>query len=363
MENTAEQKVELVTTLPVKAREYVLAINQLKEQYGKLELKDVTDKKQYEVIRDARIDVKKVRIGIEKFCKAERDAANAYIKANTTKEKEILSLISPLENYLTQEEKKWEDEQKRLADIEKRKAEEKAMERTKQIIAVGFQYDGYQYRLENMNVGRVEIEGYTDEQWANLVSGGQIIQNRIKAEAEERERIAREEAERIAKEREEMEAERQRLKAIADEQEARAAELARKEAEQAEKERLEAKAIQDEADRIEREKREAIAKEQREAELEKARKEAAEQARKDEADRIERERLAKIEADRIAAEKEAAKLAKAPDKKKLELYAMKIVTSQEVVDLKSKEAKEICTKFNNKIIEALNWLKTETEKL
>lgn len=362
---TAELEVAFKTDLPVKAEEYKLEIASLREKYGHLTLEDVGDKNTYLAISIARKEVKKVRIGVEKYCSAARETAQSYVKKVIAKEKEIVAEISVIEERLALEEKKYTDELLRIEEEKKRQAQLLINSRIEELLALGMTYENsYTLKIADFRISVQNLDcpesGYNDAK----VSISEITE-KIRIAKEERERIEREEKQRIESIRLEQEAIAKEQKRIADEQARKEREMAERENKLRKDEDARQKAIQDEINRKEREANEAIEKERREKELEQARKDAAEKALKDKAEKEEADRLAKIEAERLAAEKEAKKLARQPDKKKLLSWidAIQYQFESTEPDLKASEAKTILGEAGTKLHEVLNQLRGQVNQL
>lgn len=201
-----------------------------------------------------------------------------------------------------------------------------------------------------------------DEVFENFLAGSKM-KHEAKIEAErksEAERLAKEQAE--AEERERIRLENERLKAEAEERERQI----KAEREKAEAERKAA----EEAARIEREKLEAIARKEREQAEAKLKKE------REERERIEAEIKAKAEAERKAKEAEALRIAAeekvkaeaerkakaAPDKEKLFNLA-KSIGLVEIPDLKSEEGKKILSDVKLMLDKLSTFINEKTNQL
>jgi len=371
METTIET-TELKNTLPVKAKEYEAQIALLNKQYGSLVLTDLTDKNQYEIIKDAHIEIKRVRGGIEKYCKAERDLANSYIKANTAKEREILATVTPLENHLLAERTKFENEVQRQKDEFERLRKEIIKARFIRLKDIGCSNDvDFNFTIGEVATGgyhlrRVEIEGYTDDQFESAFEKMKGVADKIKADKEAAELKRIEEEAEYIKRREAQEAEAKRLKDIQDAQDKKEAEIKARE----EKLRLEQEAKErkerEEAEAKEAAARKVVEDEKRRIEIEQAKKIAAEQALKDAEQKRQKEEAARIEAERIAAEKEAKRIARQPDKTKLALMShelMLLKTSFGAVETKSDEGSKIRMAVMSKIEDIQEFILQESKKL
>lgn len=253
-------------------------ITQLADEYLPLTVSGIDDKAGLEAVHKARMEVKNLRVRIEKRRKELKSESLEYGRRVDAAAKELTDLLLPIESHLEDQEAIVEREKARLA----REAEERrrAMIRGRFKLLAEQSYAGGNSYLEG------DIAGLSADAF-DVLLGAEIkakreFDARMAAEKAEYERIAeqqRVEAERLAKEKAELERQRQ-------EQLAEQANI------EAEKKRL--------AD-IEAER-------QRQAELERAKAEAAEQAR-----------LAAIaEQDRKAAEAKAQAEAEACERQRIE---------------------------------------------
>lgn len=292
----------------------------LSERYSMLEIAGPDDRKGFDRVHEARMDVRDLRITTEKRRKAAKEAVTQFGKALDGAANKIFALIEPLESSLQAKEDAYNAAKERI------KAEAEAARKAK-----------LQARVDALQAVRgavplAVLEALTDEQFAaELACWKKQDDERkekeaadAKAEAErqaEAERLRKEQEAQLAAERAKLEAERkaqeelQRIEREKIEAERRKAdeEAAAERAKQAEAKRLideERRKLEAEKARLEREEfeRQAKAKAEQEA-REKLAREQAEQARL-EAERKEREAAE-------AARREAMK----PDLQKLREYA------------------------------------------
>lgn len=272
--------------------------------------------------REIRLQLKAIRVEAEKKRKALKEDALVMGRAIDGVNNLLLAAIQPLERHLEEQEKFAE----RLAEQERQR---RLAERT----------EALQPYLE---AGQVvpALDIMTEAQFAKYLEDAKLlhaakIEAAKKAEAE---RIAREQAE--AAERERLRIENERLKAEAAEREAKA----KAEREAAEKAQREAAAKA----RKEREALEAKAKAEREA------REAAE--RELAAKKAEEEAKAKAEA--AAAKKAAA----APDKAKLRGFAQQ-VRLLVVPDATTEAGRKVAAEVAAKVESFAQWIETQTATL
>lgn len=279
--------------------------------------------------REIRLELKHIRTETEKKRKAMKEESLRTGKAIDGIANVIKFLIVPIEEYLQEQE-----------DYVKREKERKKIELTEKRIA---ELSQYEVETEHYNLSDMSEAGYNQ-----LLETSKIIfeQKREAERKAEEERIAREKAE--AEENERIRKENERLKKEAEERE-RQAKIERKKQEEAkriEQEKREkeetARKIKEEKERKAHEekiKKEREAREKVEREL-KAKKEAEEKAKRD---REEQERQAKL----------------APDKKKLESLAVRIMEI-ELPDVTSSGAKKILESAVELLNKTSNYIKQKS---
>lgn len=316
---------------------YQIDIEQVKKtvaSYALLDVSGPTDKSGMKAVREARLELRRIRTAIETRRKELKAGSLEYGRRVDEVAKELTSLVEPTETLLDEREKSVERELKR-------QAAERLQKRVDALRAV------------EADVPVAYLEGISDEEFQNILtlktSEYQERRRLAKIAAKEAEKKAAEEAEarRVEQERiaAEKKAEAERLAAERKQLEEQQEKFRR---EQAERQRIleeqQAK-IDAENARLDAERRllEREAREKREREeSEQRRLEAEEQARKAEADRVERERV-------LAAEREAAEKAEAerlerlrPDRDKIlslaiaiEKYELPILSDECGINLRS----------------------------
>lgn len=343
----------------------VAEIEKVKEKYSSLAIKDIDDKSGYLAVRTARLDVKGMRVAVDKTRKELNQSALFFQRAVNSHAAELTKPLEELECNLESKEDAYEAEKERIKQ-EKEEAEQlKLQARIAEISKYGFSFDGQQYVLllsaphpdisgNNIQIGLPELKSYDDGIFSAFINKIKITyqseqnyhaevkaqeeaeQSRIKAEQEAESARAEElrlaeikcaeekraaELAQIEEERKiiagqqqkirlEQEAERQRLQTIADEQAAREAAI------KAAQEKLEA-----EKRAIEAAKQREVDEWVRQQHLEIACQAAADKAAQEERERIERERLQQIQEQEKAAAELARQEALKPDKEKLEELA------------------------------------------
>ena len=270
---------------------YDAQVTELIERYSGLTVTGIEDTEGIKACHDARMELKKVRIAVDKTGKQLRDAANAYSKRCKAEADGIIARITPLEKELQDKEDIVKREQERIAKEEAAALQARTHTRL--------------LKLQEYGVAAMEsvVRDMPEEEFAARAESA-------RQEWEEKCRLERDQKAELARIKEQQDAVRQ-------EQERKAAELeAKKDAIEADERRIEAaKAaeVQRLAD-IEAEKKRA-------EQIEKAKQEAAVAAAQAERERLERERLqAKEEAERVERER-MEELESRPYKQKLNALA------------------------------------------
>lgn len=280
------------------------------EKAKKIVVTSVDQEEAMQQAREARLALKNIRVEADKKRKEMKESILREGNAIQGMYNIIKFLIVPLEEYLEEQEKfaEREEEKRRLALKASREAE---------LLKYG------------VDIEYIKVEEMDDDVYQQFSSKAKA-EHEAKIEAEkkaEEEQIAREKAE--AEEQERTRKENEKLKKDAEEREKKLA--------------IERKKL--EAERKEREKVEAELKRREEEKLQKE---------KEEKERLKREAEAKAKAER------EAKLA--PDKKKLEQLAVRIVEI-ELPSVKSKEAKQILIAVQELLGKTSNYIKEKTINL
>jgi hypothetical protein len=291
-------------------------IEELATAYLPLKINGVEDKEGMRAVHEARMNMKGLRVQVEKRRKELKASALQYGQQVDGAAKQLVELMDPIECHLESEENRINHEKERLRKEAEEQRRAAAQSRVDALLAVGVNLP---YALAE----QMPEEAY-QERLTEATEAYRIVKE--KAEAEEAERLrkqAEEDAQRKA-EAERLAAERAELERLRAQQE----EAARIEREKIEAERAkireheeaiaaEAKRIADARAAEERRVADEQAAKDRAAELEKAKKEAAAKAERETRERIarENEEAAKKAARADAKRKRAEALR--PDKEKL----------------------------------------------
>lgn len=323
---------------------------ELAESATGMRVENTEDREGYSQVSAKRKELKAARVLVEKEGKAMRDLITPITKHISAKEKELVAIVGPVEDRLAEMEKWYELQQEEIKRAKLEADRKRVQDRIDQLAAYGVAIDF------------AACIGMSDEHFElKLQQAKSEFESEQIRKAEEEARIEAEkkaEAERMERERAELEAQRKEQEA---EHQRQADALAAIEAEHR-KLAEEKAAIEAEKARIEKEKREAIEAEERAIQLENARKEAAATALKNAEEKAKREAEAKAEADRIAAEKEARRIARMPDKKKLLDFANNI-TGIVSPELKSPEADAILSEAVKQLARVQSFIMQQCEGL
>jgi hypothetical protein len=215
-------------------------INQLKEKYGELRLRDINDKESYLELKQARKETRQIGILTEKLCKQGREDAIRQQKLWLAKEKEILDKISKVQEPLDREIKKFDDEVERKEKEQQRLKEEAYMQRQSTLLKMGAVYAEGCFVLDDVSFEMPLIKESDNDIWeVTILSKYKAAYAKKEAALVEQERIKKEQEEKLKKERAEFE-EMQRV--------------LNEERESFRKQQEELKKQKDESERLEREK-------------------------------------------------------------------------------------------------------------
>jgi hypothetical protein len=144
-------------------------IASLKDRYGALRLNDIEDKESYLEIKEARKEVRKVGILVEKLCKKGREDAVAIQRKWLAKEKEVLAKVSEVEYPLNTEIEKFENEVERKELLEAKKREEVYINRQSTLLKYGAQYNNGSFELKHISYEVELIKQADEEQWNDTI--------------------------------------------------------------------------------------------------------------------------------------------------------------------------------------------------
>lgn len=158
----------------------------LTEVSKKITVTDLKDKKQIELCKDNRIILRDVRIKITKIGKELREDALSFQKAVITKEKELLSIITPEEDRLA----KYEEEAKNLLLKEER--QEALPIRKEKLLSI----DGTSWSTDEE---LLEMDSFAFDSFYNacFVKANDNAKAKIQKEEDEKNRVANEEKTRL----------------------------------------------------------------------------------------------------------------------------------------------------------------------
>jgi hypothetical protein len=325
---------EIQTMLVERFTPFLDQAKEWRERAENLVVTDISQTREMKMAREARLALREIRINADKLRKELKEDSLRYGRAVQGVYNVIEAAITPIEKHLEQQEKF-----KEIFELKQREALRVEREELTR--------DVRDYMFANINLGEI-----TEDDFQRLWNGARLQKQAAEEQARkaEEDRIAREKA--AAEERERLRVENERLKAEAEAREkARRVEIERMKAE-AEAKEQERRA---ELDRIESELRAANIK---------AAKERLEAEARAEAERIERERVeaelkAKQEAEaRAEAERQAAieaELSKGDKAKAIQLIA-DLRTLQIKYEFRSKKYKTLYFSVNELIAKIIVYI-------
>lgn len=347
--NQSGLEKETATTLLEKFAPLFEQAEEWKRKAESLVITDVSQKREMQEARVARLALKDIRVNADKTRKALKEDSLRYGKAVQGVYNVIEYLIAPIEKHL--------EEQEKFAEIQEQKRKEALKQERLELL--------YPYGVDH---SFVDLANMPQDAFDNyLASTKKTYEDKIEAEQKaEQERI-----EAIRKEAEEREAQRkenERLKAEAEQREKELkAEREKAEAERKEQERV----LAEERAKAEAERKEAErkAKEEREQAEAKAQKEREEQERilaqeRAERQRVEDELKAKAEAERKSKEEEEARKEKelsAGDNEKFDSLMTDLTALKVKYVFKSKKHQGIQASANEMIDKMIAYLQNKNQ--
>lgn len=346
MGTETEETTEQAPKYPVVKYDLTEAkVAELREAYADLEIKGVDDKGGLALAHAGRMEIKGIRVGIEKLRKQFNAGALEFTRTVNAKAKEATAPLLPLEAHLKAEEDRIAAEKKRIKEEAEREKQEKLQARVDALRRVGCEVTIVNVMAMSDDDFRAAYAEAKEEQETEEARLAKEEEDRKALEESERvEREAKEEEDRLAREAEEARLAKQReeQERVAAEQEEKAEEI------KAEEERVEAERKALENDKL----------------IEAAKKEAEERGRQEEKDRVAREAAEAEERDRKAKAEAARQEALKPDKEKLLAYANALDDRPIATpSVKDKKAEAIMIEALDKIRNVADFIRREVEKM
>lgn len=117
------------------------AIADFKDRYSGLKINGLEDKAGLKLVYDARQDVKRTRIGVEKYADNLKATAIAFQNKVNAEKKRVVGELKEIENHLQSEEDKIEAEKQRIKDEELKKEEERIQKRVDRLAQYGYKIE------------------------------------------------------------------------------------------------------------------------------------------------------------------------------------------------------------------------------
>lgn len=196
---------EQITTELVKHNVTEAKIAELKEKYLPLQIKGIDDKETYLIVKEARKEVKALRVMAEKLCKKGRENAVAIQKAWVAKEKEVTGQIGEVEDHLEKQEKEFDEQVKAEKLRRQREQEEQFIMRNQVLSGLGVLYSDGFYTLGEVSFEMSLIKECDSDIWeADVLPKFQEAYQKDAAERLEQERIQQEREAEMKRQQEEL---------------------------------------------------------------------------------------------------------------------------------------------------------------
>jgi colicin import membrane protein len=191
-------------------------IAELREEFMKLTIKDKDDKPGFDAVHKARMEIKGIRVGLTKRGKDYRDKINVYLKKELAEEKKLLALLEPIEDHLSQEENRVEEEKARIKAEEEAKRAAIIQARRDQLYKLDCRFDGTTWTYCGVEIfTHVKLLAASDEQFNDLTESIQQAINEaaevLAKEAAEKKRLDDEREAQASKERDALADEKRKL--------------------------------------------------------------------------------------------------------------------------------------------------------
>ena len=161
----------------------------LKEQFV---LKNLTDKETYLILKEERKGIRKVGIITEDLCKKGRADAIAIQKLWLGKEKEILDEVAIVQDQMDEQIKKYEDEEKRLFQVEEERKDQQLITRQADLIKMGAVNANGCMNINDLSIENNNIREADDDVYNETI----LPLFKMHYEKNEQDRVTREEEQR-----------------------------------------------------------------------------------------------------------------------------------------------------------------------
>lgn len=193
--------IERITSTQITYEQTEDQIAAVVQQYSVLSISGIEDRDGYKAVRDARLDLKRLRTGIENRRKELKSDALEYGRKVDAMAKRLTALLEPTERRLESEEKRIDDEKERLrkeAELARQRAIQARVDR---VVALGVSFE------------IVKVQALADEEFEAYFAELSDVARQVAERKAEEDRQRREEQRRLREEREAIERERVRLDA------------------------------------------------------------------------------------------------------------------------------------------------------
>lgn len=143
-------------------------MDDLKERYSGLTIKDANDKGGYKLVQESRKNLKAIRIGVEKAFKHLREIDQLKVKKKIEEENKWVAQLSELEDPLYEIEKKYEADRDAKKALDAQKAEQQGIERATQMMALGATLAAGNWVLGDLSYESVLVRGCDTEIYEDI---------------------------------------------------------------------------------------------------------------------------------------------------------------------------------------------------
>lgn len=140
-------------------------LQQIVDEYSKLEIKGIDDKIGRKIVSEARKDLKARRSLITNKGKELRDVPNKVSKAIIAREKDLIAITQPEEDRLAQMESDIAEEEEELRKQKEYEEQQRIIDRTKELEGYGATFNGVQYELGANILTMAEVRLFTDTEF------------------------------------------------------------------------------------------------------------------------------------------------------------------------------------------------------
>lgn len=168
-EGVTETYIETITKKElVKLNPYKVKANELYEKYKHLETKEITNREEYDEVKEAEKELGTIRKDTEKDRKVYVKPFNTIVDNINDEAKEITAITDKLEPVLKKKRKDWEDKEAEKKEAEKRAKELKYANRIAELTKMGVLLDGSDFVLDDVAYEAALIKDADDDIYQSM---------------------------------------------------------------------------------------------------------------------------------------------------------------------------------------------------